>query len=225
MSPSAVTRAHDPSPRIPQIKLGVLQPVTKEAFIYAEEDLEDGRIDSFDASFIEWPEHRNLLSSHLSDSAIDSWLIPEAFFKDSILTNLRLASIDAHQSTWWNLEFTQCRIGAGEFYGSSWRGLHFKGCKIDYLNLRHAKLQDIQFSDCVIGELDLLETTAKRCAFPGTQINKIDPLRAKLQDFDLSEATLGSVHHIDGLKGTLVTWEQIVDLGPVFAQHLGIKIS
>ena len=101
----------------------------------------------------------------------------------------------------------------------------FHGVKIDYLNLRDAHLSEVRFEDCVIGDLDLSRVRASVVTFPGTRIDQLTTNATQFKRVDLSGARLSALTGLAGLKGTTISSEQLHDLGPSFAAHLGISVT
>jgi uncharacterized protein YjbI with pentapeptide repeats len=108
--------------------------------------------------------------------------------------------------------------------GSTWTSVRVRGGKFDFLNLAGAKLTDVVFEGCVIGTLDLGDAEVRSLRCEGTTIDELDVPGARLADVDLSGATLRLVRGIGNLRGTTISAGQLVDLAPLFAEHLGLKV-
>jgi uncharacterized protein YjbI with pentapeptide repeats len=98
-------------------------------------------------------------------------------------------------------------------------------CKLGYLNFRSAQLVDVEFVDCTIDELDFGGARATRVAFTNTSIGLLDVARATLLDFDLRGAEFRSIRGVDGLRGATITELQLVELAPIIAGQLGIRLG
>ena len=96
--------------------------------------------------------------------------------------------------------------------------------KLDYLNLRGAKLTDVLITDCIINELDLGSAAATRVALKGCTIGALDLTGAKLKDFDLRGADFRSVSGIGNMAGVVMDEYQLGLLAPLLAAHLGITV-
>ena len=71
-----------------------------------------------------------------------------------------------------------CRLAAVSAWGSTWRDVTVRGGKVDFLNLRGARLKDVAFVDCVVVELDLQEATVDGLYLRGLHAGVAD-LRAR----------------------------------------------
>jgi uncharacterized protein YjbI with pentapeptide repeats len=99
------------------------------------------------------------------------------------------------------------------------------GGKIDFLNLRGAKLTDVLVESAQITELDLGGFTGTRVAIRNCRIETIDFTRATCLDVDLRETTFSRVIGIQGMRGAILSEEQLAEFAPVMAGLLGIRIE
>lgn len=119
----------------------------------------------------------------------------------------------------------QCRLAAVSAWGSTWRGVTVRGGKIDFLNLRGARVKDVAFEDCVVVELDLQEAQCEGVSFSGCTL--VEPAfgRGRYQGLDLSGAELRSPQGVAGLKGATVSRAQLIDLAEHLALELGLHVA
>jgi hypothetical protein len=61
--------------------------------------------------------------------------------------------------------------------------------------------------------------------FTDTRITSLEVPRATLMDVDLRGAALSSVSGVDHLSGATISPAQALQLAPLLAAHLGIRIS
>jgi uncharacterized protein YjbI with pentapeptide repeats len=118
-----------------------------------------------------------------------------------------------------------CRLGAVSAWSSTWRDVTVRGGKVDFLNLRGARLKDVAFIDCVVVELDLQEATVDGLSFEGCTLVEPSFGRGTYRRLDLSGATLRSPHGIAGLKGATLSRPQVIDLSDALAAELGIVVA
>ena len=100
-----------------------------------------------------------------------------------------------------------------------------RGGKVDFLNLRGARLKDVAFVDCVVVELDLQEATVDGLTFEGCTLVAPTFGRGRYAALDLSGATLRSPVGLAGLKGATLSRSQVIDLADALALELGIVIA
>src|SRR3954468_21530048 len=118
-----------------------------------------------------------------------------------------------------------CRLAAVSAWGSTWRDGTVRGGKVDFLNLRGARLKDVAFVDCVVVELDLQEATVDGLTFDGCTLVTPTFGRGTYAALDLSGATLRSPVGLAGLKGATMSRSQVIELADALAVELGITIA
>lgn len=151
--------------------------------------------------------------------------LARARFGETQFVRLDAPALDAAHSSWRFCELDGCRIGSGDLYDSSWQSVRFRDCKLGYLNLRGAELNDVEFVDCRIDELDLQGAKVRRLAFTRCRLTTLVVRQAALQDIDLRGAELAEIQGVDNLSGVVVSGDQLYDLAPLLAAHLGITVA
>ncbi len=99
------------------------------------------------------------------------------------------------------------------------------GGKVDYLNLREARVTDVVLEGCVVGELDLIAATATRLTLVDCRVERLDVTRATLDRG--GPARCGPVRPWTGsahLRGAVISGDQLLELGSAFATHLGVRV-
>jgi uncharacterized protein YjbI with pentapeptide repeats len=109
-------------------------------------------------------------------------------------------------------------------YESGWQSVRIDGGKLDFLNLRGAKLTDVLISDCIINELDFGSATGTRVALKNCTIGALDFSGAKLKDFDLRSSEFRSISGLGSLSGVVIDEYQLGLLAPLLAGHLGLTV-
>ena len=104
------------------------------------------------------------------------------------------------------------------------RRVRFEGCKIEFLNLRGAKLWDVQFVDCQLLEPDLAEAQLTRVEFDGGRVVGPEFSRARLKDVDLSGSTVTAPRGVAGMAGAKISRLQLIDLAEAFAVELRLTV-
>ena len=110
-------------------------------------------------------------------------------------------------------------------FSATWSGIRLRGIKLDFLDLNGAKVSNTVIEDCVIGELELAEADLRRVRFPGSSIGILGSSGARLTDVDLSGARLRTIGSIAGLRGATLSADQLIDLAPLLAAHVGIRLD
>ena len=207
------------------MKLGQLIGIDDERFADGDDDLEAVELRGFSRTSLSWPTRRRLDSSRVSGLRVEQWRAHGLAMAETVLERVELVSLHAADSGWRRVEVCDSRIGSAELSGSVWRSVHFSGCKLGYLNLRDAQVNDLQFTNCLIEELDLMRSKVTRVAFSNCRLGRLELTRSTLADVDLRGAQLSDVGDLAGLSGATVSLEQLLDLAPLMAARLGVKVE
>ncbi|MGV8968188.1 MAG: pentapeptide repeat-containing protein [Cellulomonas sp.] len=170
-------------------------------------------------------ENSRFLGTRVAGCVLDDVALTQAQIADCILTEVRAHTLVAIDSAWRDVAVTDCRLGAVTAYGAHLTRVRFAGGKLDYLNLRDGALTDVVFEDCVIGELDLIGARLLRVTFTGCRVGQLDVTRATLDRVDLRGADYSALHGLANLRGATISSEQLTDLAPHLATHLGLTIQ
>lgn len=133
--------------------------------------------------------------------------------------------LKAPRSTWRDVSIEGGRFGVAELYDAGISGLVLRGCKLDLVNLRNAVLADVSFEHCTIAELDISGARATRVKFSDCTVGTLEAREARMKDVDLRGAQLSRIVGLAGLKGAVISEEQLVELAPSLAQHLGLVVT
>jgi uncharacterized protein YjbI with pentapeptide repeats len=145
-------------------------------------------------------------------------------FRDCILGELYAPVFRAARTTWRDVELRNPRLGSAELYESGWQSVRIDGGKLDFLNLRGAKLTDVLITDCIINELDLGSAAGTRVALKNCTIGSLDLGGARLKDFDLRGTRFRSISGLASLAGVVIDEYQLGLLAPLLAAHLGLTV-
>ena len=165
------------------------------------------------------------VACRLDRCGMDEVSIRRGRISECLLTEVHAISLDAADAVWRVSLLVDPRIGALSAPGITWDGIRIRGGKLDFANLSGSKLADVVLEGCVIGELDLGQAEVKRLRLDGAVIGVLDVTSARLLDVDLSDASLGTVRGIGGLRGATISPSQLLDLAPLLAAHVGVKVS
>ncbi len=148
-----------------------------------------------------------------------------ARFTDTLLTTPYAPVLLAARTTWRDVRIERPRWGSVEMYDADLSGVHIAGGKIDYLNLRSARLTDVLIEDCQLAELDLSGTHNLRVRLASCRIGTLDLTKATNTHLDLRGSELSALNGLEGLRGATVDDGQLTALAPVFAAHLGLVVE
>lgn len=146
-------------------------------------------------------------------------------FRGTVINDSFAPIMKGARTSWRDTEITSPRWGSAEIYDSSWQSVRIDGGKIDFLNLRAAKIIDLQISDCIIGELDLGGATVTRLALKNCRIGTLDLQQATLKDVDLRTTDFRTLNGVGSMAGVVIDDYQLGLLAPILAAHLGITVD
>ena len=162
----------------------------------------------------------------LTGCALDETRLHHARVLDSVLTGIRGVGTDLAESTLRDVELIDARLGGAQLYGSVLERVVVRGGKIDYLNLRKARLKDVVFEGCVLVEPDFGGARLERVEFVDCVLKGADLTEATLVDVDLrAAAELDIARGVDRLAGAVISTHQLLDLAPVLAAALGVRVD
>lgn len=170
-------------------------------------------------------ENARFLGSRIAASVLDDVDLSRAQLADCALEDLRAHTLGAIDSSWRDVAIRGCRFGAVSAYGAQLTRVRLTGGKVDYLNLRDATLTDVVLADVAIGELDLIGARLTRVSLENCRVGQLDVTRATLDRVDLRGADLAGLRGLAHLRGATITPEQLVELAPAMAAHLGLTIA
>ncbi len=156
----------------------------------------------------------------LNDTELRGARIIECAFEDLFAPVFR-----APRSSWRETSLRSTRWGSAELYDSRLDAVHLDGGKLDYVNLRSARLTDVLVSGCIIGELDLTGVKATRLALVDCTIGTLTLDGAQLRDTDLRTSSFRSLQGLDGLRGATVDEYQLQLLAPFLAESMGLRVE
>ncbi|GAA2431136.1 pentapeptide repeat-containing protein [Streptomyces glaucus] len=166
------------------------------------------------------------LDCALTGCALDGTRLPRARLLDSVLTGVRGVGTDLAEATLRDVELADARLGGTRLHGAALERVLIRGGRIDYVNLRAARLTDVVFEDCVLVEPDFGGARLERVGFAGCTLRGADFHAATLTDVDLrGAAALDLARGVDRLAGAVISPAQLVDLAPVFAAALGVRVE
>ncbi|MEV5428359.1 pentapeptide repeat-containing protein [Streptomyces sp. NPDC052701] len=162
----------------------------------------------------------------LTGCVLDGTRLHHARVLDSVLTGPRGVGTDLAEATLRDVEVTDARLGGAQLHGAVLERVLIRGGKIDYLNLRGARLRDVVFEGCVLIEPDFGGARLERVEFADCALKGADLTAATLTDVDLrGAASLEIARGVDRLAGAVVSTAQLLDLAPVLAGELGIRVE
>jgi uncharacterized protein YjbI with pentapeptide repeats len=160
----------------------------------------------------------------LERCGMDGVTMRRARFSECWLDEIHATSLDAADSTWRDTLVSVRRIGALLLAGASLSSVRVRGGRLDLVDLSGARLRGVAFDGCAIGELDLGAVEGRDLSLEGCEVELLDVTGARLSAADFTGATFGAVKGVGGMRGAVITPGQLVDIAPLLAAHLGLKV-
>ncbi|MFJ5777513.1 pentapeptide repeat-containing protein [Streptomyces sp. NPDC093094] len=162
----------------------------------------------------------------LKGCVLDGTRLHHARFLDSVLTDVRGVGTDLAEATLRDVELRDARLGGTQLHGAVLERVVVRGGKLDFLNFRAARLRDVVFESCVLVEPDFGGARLERVEFVDCALKEADLTSAGLKDVDLrGAAPLEIARGVDRLAGAVISMGQLLDLAPVLAGELGIRVE
>ena len=218
--------ASKPAPRAPllsPVKLNGLE--LNEDRFFSSGDSHDGQL--FDGTDFAEADltSTDFLECELRRATFHNAQMRGTRFRDVILADSFAPVLKASRTSWRDVEIISPRWGSAELYDSTWHNVRIDGGKLDFLNLRTAKITDLQISDCIIDDLDLGGATVTRLALKNCRIGTVDVQQATLKDFDIRTTDFRTLNGVGSMAGTVMDDYQLSLLAPILAAHLGIIVA
>ncbi|KAB8167305.1 pentapeptide repeat-containing protein [Streptomyces sp. 3MP-14] len=212
-------------PQRPQLALPEEPEVFAEtARLAAEEDYDGVEFVSRDLSGARAP-GATFLDCALRGCVLDEAVLKGARLLDSLLAEVRGVGVDLMDAELRDVEISDARLGGAQCGGASLTRVLVRGGKIDYLNLRQARLVDVVFEGCVLVEPDFGGARLERVSFDDCELRGPDLTGATLRDVDLrAVSAFEPGRGIDRLAGAVISPAQLVELAPLLAAQLGVRV-
>jgi len=123
------------------------------------------------------------------------------------------------------VELVDSRIGAWELYDADVESVLVEDCRLGFANLAGTAVRDLLIRGTRIDELDLSGIEAERVRFEDCQVGTLRLRGGSLSDVDLRGLEMRVVSGVDSLGGATVSGEQLTELAPLLAQHLGLRVD
>ena len=166
----------------------------------------------------------SFLGCRFRECGLDGVEMPRSHVSECVLEDCHALSVDVNESTWRESLVSGGRYGALRAAASSWMDVRLRGCKFDFADLSGARLTNVVFEDCVFGGLDLGDAQLTDVRLDGCSVAELTVEGAKLAKVDLSRSVLGVVIGVGGLRGAIIGRDQLLDLAPLLAAHVGLEV-
>ena len=167
----------------------------------------------------------SLLGCRLSEVFTNDTDLSAARLVDCRLERLSSTYLHSPRSTWRAVELTGSRIGAWEIYDADLESVLIEDCRLGFANLAGTTLRDVLIRSTRIDELDLSGIEAERVRFEDCRVGTLRLRGGSLSDVDLRGLEMRVVSGVSSLAGATISGEQLTELAPLLAQHLGLRVE
>jgi uncharacterized protein YjbI with pentapeptide repeats len=164
------------------------------------------------------------LACRIERCGLDRVSMRRTRISECLLADIHAVSVDLADSVWRDSLLTGGRLGAMTASGATWTSVRVRGGKLDFVDLGRSRLLDVVFEGCVIGELDLTGAQLRSVRFVACTVDELNVEGARLSEVDLTGATLRTLGGLGSLRGAIVGPEQLLDLAPLLAAHVGLEV-
>ena len=175
--------------------------------------LRDGEADELTAG--EMVEDLALVEADLSGGDLSALTLLSCRFSEVFANDTDLAAA----------RLVDSRIGAWELYDADVESLLIEDCRLGFTNLAGTALRDVLIRATRIDELDLSGIDAQRVRFEDCQVGTLRLHGGSLSDVDLRGLEMRVVSGVGSLAGATVNGQQLSELAPLLAQHLGLRVT
>lgn len=126
--------------------------------------------------------------------------------------------------------FLRVYMSDSRFTGAEFAEGHFEDCtfqdvKFDETGFRFAEFKRVRFEGCILRQADFTGAKLTNVTFDGCNLEEAVFTSAMCKNVDVSGEDLTLAHGLLGLKGAIISVEQLVQLAPLFASELGFRVK
>lgn len=185
--------------------------------------LDGVRLDGADLSGVSVAQLR-MLECALVDCTADTAELPGVTAVDVYVGGLNAQTLSLKEGDWRDATWADMRVGALLADGGELTDVTIRDSRIDLLSLRGTRIRRLTLSNCRVDTLDVSMAAIEDLAVHGGTVGELLSDGARMTRVDVSDTALGAVGHPGSLRGLVLAREQIDDIAPALAAHLGIDV-
>ena len=144
--------------------------------------------------------------------------------RDRVLADVSLANLRTLRGRLTRVRFERCRMTGFQWPEGELQDVRFVGCSLELANLRGADLRRVRFEDCVLREADLTGARLTDVLITGCDLRGADLAGVRSQRLELRSCRVEGLQGVDGLRGALVLWSDVLDLAAPLAAAAGLVV-
>lgn len=166
-----------------------------------------------------------MLECTVTDCRMDEAKLTGIHVVDSTWVQIAASGLAAPHSSWRDSAIRDSRFGLLDLSASTLLRLTITDSKIDYLNLRGSTVREVVLTRVSVGEMSLSDTLGTSLTLADCTVGSVEFHNGRITKVDLSASALTRVDGLDSLRGVVLSLNQVLDLAPAMAKHLGVAIA
>ena len=144
---------------------------------------------------------------------------------DATAQRLTAVGMRAPESSCLRAVIQNSRLTGADFGAALFEDCIFENIKFDEAGFRFATFKRVRFTDCVLREADFKGAKLMNVYFSGCDLEGANFENATCQAVDLRSEPLTGIKGVLGLKGAVITSEQLIQIAPLLAIEVGLVID
>jgi len=166
-----------------------------------------------------------MLECALIDCRMDEAKLTGIHVVDSSWMQVAASGLAAPHSSWRDSSIRDSRFGLLDLSSSTLLRLTITDSKIDYLNLRGSTVREVVLTRVSIGEMSLSDASGTSLTLTDCTLETLELHNGRLAKIDVSTSTVTRIDGLDSLRGVILSLNQVLDLAPSMAKHLGATLA
>ena len=187
-------------------------------------DLDGDHLNGLDLSGVRAGDVR-MLECEVADCRMDEAKVTGIHVVDSSWVRVAASGLAAAHSSWRDSEIRDSRFGLLDLSASTLLRLTITDSKIDYLNLRGSTVREVVLTRVSIGEMSLSDAHGTGLTLTDCTLETLELHNGRLAKIDVSTSTVTRIDGLDSLQGVVLSLNQVLDLAPSMANHLGATLA
>jgi uncharacterized protein YjbI with pentapeptide repeats len=160
----------------------------------------------------------------LTDLDLTATQAPGLALTDAIVTSGSWANLRASRGSMVRVEAVQLRGTGLDLAEAAVRDVSFSASRLDLASFRFAKLERVVFDDCRLEEADFHGATLTSVFFRRCNLTGASFAAARCEHSELQGCELADLQGVEGLRGTRMTWNDVLQIAGLLAGAAGIGI-
>lgn len=165
-------------------------------------------------------ESSKLVGTIMNGLNLDRFEATDAVFEKVEMTALRTYRVQFNR-----VAFADIRATGMDFAEGYFEDCLFSNVKFDEASFRMTQFKRVQFENCVLNKADFYQAKLSHVSFSNCELEQTNFDKASCQAVDFRGENLSLLRGILGLKGALISQEQLIQIAPLLAAELEFKIE